>query len=124
MNETQEPSERNDKRHWNTGSLWVGITFILIGLFFILKIAGVASLHNWWALFIFIPAAGSFGAAVTNFRRTRRFTRSVAGSIGGGLIITAVALVFLFGLNWGRVWPIFIILIGLSILLGAIARHD
>lgn len=124
MDEIHEPSERSDKHHLNTSSLWVGITFILIGLFLILKIAGVASLHNWWALFIFIPAAGSFGCAVTNYRRTRRFTRSVAGSIGGGLMITTVALIFLLGLNWGRVWPVFIVLAGLAILLGAVARHD
>lgn len=111
-------------RRWNTGSLWVGITFILIGFFFVLRTAGIVTLHNWWALFILIPAAGSFSSAVSTYRLKKKFTRSVAGSIGGGVIILAVALIFLFRLDWVRVWPVFIILVGLSILLGAFGRRD
>jgi hypothetical protein len=124
MDNNQQPAVRDERRHWNTGSLWVGVMFIMVGIFFILRIFGVVSLHNWWALFILIPAAGSFGAAFTTWRRKGRFTRSVAGSIGGGLIITAVALIFLFGLHWGRVWPVFIVLAGLSMLISAFASHD
>ena len=34
----------------------------------------------------------------------------------GGLFILAVALIFLLDLDWGDVWPIFIILAGLAAL--------
>jgi hypothetical protein len=45
-------------------------------------------------------------------------------AISGGLFISTVALLFLFSLDWGRYWPVFIVLAGLSTLLGAFARHD
>ena len=123
MNET-ESTNNHDEHHRRGSSLWVGIAFILLGVVFILQTTRLVALHNWWALFILIPAIGSFASAVRNFQRNgNRFTRSVTGSISGGLFMTAVALMFLFRLDWGRYWPIFIVLAGLSILLGAFARR-
>ena len=122
-NET--PEVRPESRHRIGGSLWVGIAFVLFGVIMILQTAGLVRLNNWWALFILIPALASFGKA---WHRARvnggRFTRSVLSAISGGLFISAVAILFLFNLDWGRYWPVFIVLAGLSTLLGAFARHD
>jgi hypothetical protein len=38
-----------------------------------------------------------------------------------GIVFTAVAAIFLLELPWGRVWPIFIILAGIGMLLPALA---
>ena len=111
-------------RRYHYGSVWVGAAFVLLGVIFILQTLHIIALDNWWALFILIPAVGSFAGAVRNFRRNgNRFTRSVSGSIGGGLFFTAITLLFLFNADWGRWWPIFIVLAGVSILLGAFARR-
>jgi hypothetical protein len=122
-NET--PEVRPEGRPRIGGSLWVGIAFVLFGIIMVLQTAGLVRLNNWWALFILIPALASFGRAWNRARvNGGRFTRSVSSAISGGLFISAVALLFLFNLDWGRYWPVFIVLAGLSTLLGAFARRD
>jgi len=122
-NET--PETNTEPRRRIGASVWVGIAFVLFGIIMILQTAGLVRLNNWWALFILIPALASFGKAWHQARTNGgRFTRSVSGPISGGLFISTVALLFLFSLDWGRYWPVFIVLAGLTTLLGAFARHD
>jgi hypothetical protein len=40
----------------------------------------------------------------------------------GGLMIGTVAFIFLFGLNFGNLWPLFLIIIGLGILLRGVVK--
>jgi hypothetical protein len=125
MDERIPESRPELHRHRIGGSLWVGIAFVLFGIILILQTAQVVFLNNWWALFIMIPALASFGTAWSRARESGgRFTRGVAGSISGGLFISAVALLFLFNLDWGRYWPVFIVLAGLGMLLRAFARRN
>jgi hypothetical protein len=124
MNEETPESRSESHRHRIGGSLWVGIAFVLFGIIMILQTAHLVYLNNWWALFIMIPALASFGTAWSRARDSGgRFTRGVAESISGGLFISAVALLFLFNLDWGRYWPVFIVLAGLGMLLRAFARN-
>jgi drug/metabolite transporter (DMT)-like permease len=125
MNETEPSTNPEEQRHHHGGGTWIGVAFVLFGIIMILQTTGVARLENWWALFILIPAVGSFAAAVRSFRSSGgRFTKSAAGAIGGGLFMTAVALFFLFRVDWGQYWPVFIVLVGVSMLLGAFARRS
>ncbi len=96
---------------------WVGgAVLILLGAVFLLQNFDLIRLHNWWALFILIPALANFATAYNLYRRDGRLTGAVYGALTGGLILLLVASVFLLGFDWGMVWPVFLILIGLGIL--------
>jgi hypothetical protein len=99
---------------------WVpGLVLIGIGLIFLLQNFTSFELNNWWALFILIPAFGALGNAFRVRQNAGRLTGEGRGSLMGGLGLLFVALIFLFELPWGNVWPIFLILGGIGILLGS-----
>jgi hypothetical protein len=89
---------------------------ILLGVIFFLQRLGMTSFRNWWAIFILIPAFSSFAAAISLYNRHGYFSPAVRASLVGGLFPLAVALLFLFELDWGIYWPVFIILGGFSVL--------
>ena len=93
---------------------------VLIGIGIIFLISNTTNWHldNWWALFIMIPAISNFSKAWGSYRRHGRFNRSARGSLTGGLILTLVSSAFLFSLDWGLIWPLFLIIGGLSALMG------
>lgn len=116
-----------EPRHTNDGSqAWIaGAVLLALGLIFLLRNLGIFDLrlNNWWALFILIPAVGSFSTAYRMYRGNGgHMTEAVRGPFIGGLILTAVTLVFLFGLSWAVVWPVFLIIVGVGALLTALAR--
>lgn len=100
---------------------WIGgLILILIGVAFMLRNLGILDwqlFDNWWALFIAIPGLAALVNAWRSYQRQGRFTGEVAGSFIGSLMLLGIALIFLFELDWSQIWPIFLILGGLSILL-------
>jgi hypothetical protein len=113
---------RAARRSGTYASGWVGgAVLVLIGLVFLLRNTGAFNLENWWALFILIPAIGAFGAAWNNYQSSGgRLTAGARGSLIGGFILLLITVVFLFGLNFGLVWPFILILGGIALLLNAI----
>lgn len=100
---------------------WVpGLVLIGLGAYFLLRNFTDFELDNWWALFILIPAFGSLGKFMSEYRRTGRIDGNARGALIGGLIFLFVAAIFLFGLNWGTVWPVFLIIAGLGALLSGL----
>ena len=97
---------------------WVaGAVLIAVGAVVLLRNLGVIqTTFNWWALFILFPALAAFVSAWNAYREDGGLSRRSRGSAVGGLFILAVALIFLLDLDWGDVWPIFIILAGLAAL--------
>jgi hypothetical protein len=74
-----------------------------------------------WALFILIPALGSFATAYGAYRTNGgRLNSMVRGSISGGLVFTAVAAAFLFELNLGLLLPAVLILAGAGVLINSV----
>lgn len=119
----QPTSWREERRHERReGGAWIwGVFLILMGAVFLLDNTGMIDLQNWWALFILLPAIGSFQAAWSQYRSAGdRLTAAARGSLIGGFVITMVALIFLFGLNFGSLWPLFLILGGVLLLLNAL----
>lgn len=102
------------ERGWSNA--WLGVGLIALGVLFLVQNYLGYELHNWWALFILIPAIGSFGAAYSVWRE-HGSTTAAAGSLTMGILFTAVAAIFLLSLPWGRVWPVFIILAGVGMLI-------
>jgi hypothetical protein len=104
---------------------WIaGGVLILVGVVFLLtNVAGV-SLDNWWALFILIPAIGSLWTAVSMYlKNDRQITAASTGPLIGGVALLAVTAIFLFNLDWGRVWPVFLIIAGAAVLLGVVRKR-
>ena len=102
------------ERGWSNG--WFGVALIALGVLFLVQNYLGYELRNWWALFILIPAIGSFGAAYSVWR-AHGSTAAAASSLTMGILFVAVAAIFLLELPWGRIWPVFIILAGLGMLL-------
>lgn len=100
---------------------WLGgLIIIVIGVAFLLRNFGWVEwplFENWWAIFILIPALASLGNAWRSYQVQGHLTGEVIGSLIGGCTLLLVALVFLLQLNWGAIWPVFLILAGLGILL-------
>jgi hypothetical protein len=102
---------------------WVpGIILVALGIIFLLNNITGFTFHNWWALFILIPAINQFSKAAGILRSEGEFTTKVWSALAGGFILCLVAAAFLFNLNWNLIWPAFLIIGGLSILLGALGR--
>jgi hypothetical protein len=112
----QESHERPHRRDRNN---WIGgVVLIAIGIIFLLSNVTDFHLDNWWALFILIPAVSSFGKVYSSYQRHGRITRAARGSLTGGFILTLISAAFLLELDWGLIWPVFLIIGGLSALLG------
>lgn len=110
----------------NRNNWIIGLILILVGSGFLLTNLGIVDFRfdNWWALFILIPAVVSFANAWRAYSASGRVDGAVAGSLAGGMITLTVALIFLFNLDWGVVWPIFLILGGLAVLMRYVAGDD
>ena len=106
-----EPEQRSD-------GLFFGLILIGLGIFFLARnLFGFQMFDNWWALFILIPAAGSFSRAWSQYRATGSWRGAAGRSLTGALLITAIALNFLLDLDIGRYWPVLLIILGFSLLL-------
>jgi hypothetical protein len=103
------PNRRGDNWIW-------GIVLIAVGGIFLLQNMTPFRLVNWWAIFILIPAAGSFASAWQRYRDDGRLSSGARGALFGGLIFSTVAAIFLFNLDLGKMWPVFIIAAGLAIM--------
>jgi hypothetical protein len=102
--------------HRHAGRWVPGLILIVLGAIFLLNNLANFQLNNWWALFILIPAVSSFVRAYDQYRRAGRLDRHARQSMFGGLLLTAVAAIFLFNLNWTLFGPILLILLGLTLL--------
>ena len=110
----QTPDVQHHRRHTRR---WVpGLILIVLGAAFLLNNLTGLELHNWWALFILIPAFGSFSRAWERYNQAGTLNRHARQSLLGGLIMTALAAVFLFNLNWVWFGPVLLILLGLTLL--------
>lgn len=96
-----------------------GLGLVALGVVFLLHNLGYMVLGNWWALFILLPAGGTFIGAAAAYREAGRLTPAVRGSLVAGSILTLVAAIFLFNLDWGLMWPLFIVIVGAGALLAA-----
>jgi multidrug transporter EmrE-like cation transporter len=112
---SETPTQDDDTRRKNTA--WIGgAVLIVIGIVFLLQNISGINLGNWWALFILIPALGSLATAWRIYRTHGRLTSAARGPLVGGVILLLVAAIFLFNLDWGKVWPLFLIIAGVGAL--------
>jgi hypothetical protein len=121
IKELKDAEQTETSAHDGPNMAWVpGLVLIGIGLVFLLNNFTDFELHNWWALFILIPAFASLGNFWRVYRGTGRVNHDARGSLIGAMILFFVAAVFLFGWSWGAVWPFFLIIAGVGALLSGL----
>jgi drug/metabolite transporter (DMT)-like permease len=105
---------------WGNGGSWVvGLILIGLGAIFLAQNFGYPVPHNWWAVFILLPAFGCFGGAWSMYQRNgRQVTPPVTSAFITGAFLTALAAVFLLGIDLGKFWPVLLIVLGVAALLG------
>jgi len=111
---------RRGWRHGRRGGWIPGLRLILIGAFFLLRNFTGYQLENWWALFILIPALGNFTGAVERFQTSGAFDRQARNQLFWGIFFSLLSASFLLAVDFGLIWPAFLILGGLGMLLGAL----
>ncbi len=109
--------QRRDR--WGNDSWWGGAILILLGTFFLLQNLGLPVAGNWWALFLMIPALGSFEAAWHAYRFDGR-PAAAKGLLVGGLMFTVLTVMLLLNLNWSLLWPVILVVIGTGLLLSSV----
>lgn len=104
--------------------LFPALFVVAIGVLFLLRNFGFGfdyfEFHNWWAWLILIAAIAPLTRAIELYRANGRMDGMVAHHLFVAATIVVVALLFLLDLDWGRWWPLFVILGGISML----ARGD
>jgi hypothetical protein len=116
------PTDRSARRgRRGSGGLGAGVVLIFIGAVFMFQQMGILEQgFNWWAIFILLPAFGTLSAAWALYRRSERFDAGVRSTLGSGLVILTVALMFLFDFDWGTWWPLMLIAPGVALLLNSL----
>lgn len=104
------------------GAIWGGLALILLGGFFLLENFNILRADfNWWAFFILIPAGAVLYNAWREYQNSgEQVTRRVRTMAVGGVALAIVAFIFLLDLDWGLMWPVFLILAGLMVLLNVV----
>ena len=72
----------------------------------------------WWSFFIILPGLGLLLSGIMAYSQAGYLTDPARNRITGGTMSTLVGAIFLFNLDWGRVWPVFLIVPGVFMLLG------
>ena len=117
----QRRAERRAARYTGGGAWLIGAALIILGAIFMLQNMGAMRIQNWWALFILLPALGSFATAYGAYRNNGgRLNALASGSLIGGLVFTAIAAFFLLNLDWVKLWPLLLILVGIGALASAL----
>ncbi len=123
--EQDSPRKRIAKRRQarGGGSPWmVGLVLIAVGVVFLLQNTTGFYINSWWAFFILIPAFGSFENAWRVYQASGSFNASARSSLIGGIVLSAVAAVFLFNLDWVIFGPVMLIVGGAALLLSSLAK--
>lgn len=121
--EKYEKHEKNEKREKGRsgsviGPVIGGLILIWLGLTFYLQEIGIITSTNWWAYFIIGIGAIIILQGVLVYSRHRR---SIYGPFIGGAILVLFGLSFIYNL-WNDLWPLIIVIIGIVILISALAR--
>ena len=96
------------------GSWIPGVALIGIGLVFLAQNYLGQEIHNWWALLILIPVFFTLERGYASLQAGR--PAEAVGQLMPGLVLVALIVIFLFDLPFAPLWPIFLIIGGLSLL--------
>lgn len=124
MASPQHGASRQRRRGERETTSWViGAVLIVLGVAFLLENAGFVVLSgNWWAVFIYFGALASLANAWRMYRARHEMSSSATGSLIWGLVLTVIATIFAFNLEWDTWWPAILVAIGIGIVVGYALR--
>lgn len=93
-----------------------GLIMIAVGLIFLFNQFSDLQINNWWALFILLPVVTNWSKVYKIVKEAGTFTPEAIKLGLSSLVPIFVAVIFLFNLDWGKVWPVFIIIGGVTAL--------
>ncbi|MFN2298069.1 MAG: hypothetical protein ACK2UB_04410 [Anaerolineales bacterium] len=105
-----------------TVTVTVGLMFLLTGA--LLSILTLFPLTNWWSLFILFPGLIFLGTGAALWIILRGRHPAALSFVGLGLVVCAVAAMFLLGADWGIWWPVMLIVPGAAMGLHGTADVD
>ncbi len=98
-----------------------GIVLVVLGIVFFLQQTGnLTENFNWWALFILIPAVSSLTGMYYAIRNSGTFNQTARSAAGTAVVFFTLSFMFLFNLDWAIYWPLMVLAVGFSILIGSI----
>ena len=107
--------------------IFPAVAIIAIGLLFLANNLGynLASLDrgNWWAVIILLAAFAPLTHAYERHRAIGKVDAEVTHSLLCASGVVLVGVLFLYELDWGTWWPLFVILGGLFTLIPQRRRH-
>jgi hypothetical protein len=103
--------------HFLRRSWLIGGILILLGILFLLQNLYGIPVHNWWALFILIPAFGAFNHFWLIYQRDQRLSGPARRSLLSGIFLTLMTAVFMLSVSWSWLFPVALILAGAALLL-------
>jgi hypothetical protein len=108
-------SDATTIRHSSRYGAWIpGVSLIVLGVVFLIQNYFGQEIRNWWALFILIPVFFMLERGYASLRAGR--AAEAMGQLLGALVLVALIAFFLLDLPFGQLWPIFLIIGGLSLL--------
>ncbi len=124
MSDDSHAGGQDARRRFFRDRGWIAaIILVVIGVILLLQNLGLAVPHNWWALFLLIPAGVALMSGMRAYNRDGGLTAASIGPFVGALVLVALTAVFLLDLEiWKWVGPIALILIGLGILARYVRR--
>jgi hypothetical protein len=88
-----------------------GVVLVILGLVLLGRNMGLEVPDRWWALLLLIPAIGSLVAAIRAYRGGGAGKEALIG-LAAAAVFTVLALALFFGIEWGVLWPVVLILVG------------
>ena len=79
--------------------------------------------ENWWAVFLILPGIGTLWTAWRMYRRDGRMSGSATSSAIVGAVLVVFGLSFLAGFDWGILWPVILIALGVGVVVGGRRRR-
>ena len=102
-------------RHSTGYGAWIpGVVLIGLGVVFLIQNYLGREIHNWWALFILIPVFFTLERGYASLQAGR--SAEAVGQLMSALVLIALIVIFILDLPFGQLWPIFLIIGGLSLL--------
>ena len=105
-------------------NIWIGLVFIFGGAVILLNQLNILPFElNWWALLILFPSFGTLTSAYNRYRSTNDVFEMgvmIPALVGLFMLLMSVSLLLsnAIDLNLRVYWPIILIVLGLSLIIG------
>ena len=108
---------------WGSGGAWIaGLILVGLGILFLLQNFGVPIPDKWWTVFLVLPGLGALWQAWRMYQHEGRLSRAATGTAVGGAVLVVLGVSFFFGFDWGNLWPLILIALGVTIVFGGSRR--